>query len=127
VPLAAVWALIVRPRVAVVGADIAVVQWYRTVCFPSRLLVGVHPDYWGSDLVLSDGRIVRTSTLQRPNWAAWIGRASRADKVGYKLLCIAASARGEPDPQRPGYRRSSGDLSGGFFAAVTAAIGRMFG
>lgn len=126
IPLAALWILILRPRVALVEDDIAVVQWRRTVRFPAQLLVGVAHDYYGTDLRLSDGRVVRTEMLQRPNVAAWTGYRSRAERISHELLCHAATLRGEDLPSPPGSRRSRGDLSGGALAAIGAAIAAIF-
>lgn len=126
VPLAGVWVLVLRPQVVVLDNEIVVIQWRRTIRFQAALLVGVAFDYYGTDLELSDGQVVRTDTLQRPNWAAWTGKKSRADRITYELLCHAAAKRGEPKPEPAGSRRSTGDVSGGVFAAIGATLGAMF-
>ncbi len=122
-----VWICVLRPRVVIADSEIVVVKWFRTLRRPLRDLVGARPGYFGTELMFAVGGSVVAGTLQRPNWAAWLGKLSRADKVAHRLLCRAALSRGEPPPSISSPRRSVGDLRAGLGAALGVLIAALFG
>lgn len=121
-PLALLWFMILRPRVAVVDEQLVIVQWRRTIIFPLESLIGVQPHYYGADFNFSDGNSAGTAVFDRPNWAAWAGKQSRGDRIAYQLRCLAAARRGEPAPALAGFRRGPGDPASSILAGLGVAI-----
>jgi len=117
------WFIVIRPRLVVMDDEVIVVRPLTTRRFPLRQIISASPGYYGTDFKLVDGSMFTAATLQRPNYAVWFGRPSRADKVATQILNAAADLRGEPSPQPPGWRRSKGDVSAGLWAGIWAALG----
>jgi hypothetical protein len=124
--VAATWIAGLRPRVGLVGDEVVIVSIFRTRRFPLREVVGASPGYYGTELRLADGRTFTAGTVQRPNFAAWRGRESRADRVASIVLAAAAHERGEPPPAPPGAHRNAGDLPSGVTSGLGASISSLW-
>lgn len=125
------WLCIVRPRLLVTTNEVIVVKWFRTIRFPLAEVLSAQSDYYGLTFNLVDTpsseeslwqRTCSTSVLQTWNVTKWLGRESRADRVGALLTREAAVLRGE-DPATddvPEGRRGFGNLFMGFWTAITS-------
>lgn len=116
------WLAFVRPRLVLTDDEVVVVG-FLTSRYPLVDVVGAEPDYMGTWFRLADGSGFWTSVLQRPNWAAWLGRRSRADRIATTILTAAALKRGEEPPEPVGGKRGKGDLSSGLFIGMSGSGG----
>jgi hypothetical protein len=120
------WCLVFRPRAVLLADEVVVVRWFTTRRYPLVEVVDATPGYHGTAFRLADGRTFNAGTLQRPNYAAWFRRRSRADVVATRILAAAAGRRGEPAPE-PIEPRRKGDLRSGIFAGIGVMIAAIFG
>ena len=119
------WFIVVRPRIVLDREDVTVVNWFRTGSFPLASVVDARPGYWGTEFDLTDGAAFTAGVLQRPNYKAWLGRASRADKVAMLVLEGGAQLRGQRPTVVLPPGRGVGDLGTGLGAALAGLIGSL--
>jgi len=120
--VALVYWTVVRPRLILTANEIVIVKWFRTVRVPLVDVVAARAAYYGLTFSLADGSTRECSCLQTPNYARWLGRPSRADRVGAYVVGRAAAARGET-PQSPAedeISRTPGNLVPGILQALVA-------
>ena len=116
------WLLLVRPRIVLTDDEVIVVRPLTTRRYQLRSIVDAAPGYYGTTFTSDDDSTFSAATLQRPNYAAWFGRTSRADRVATLILTAAARLRNDPAPEPLGGKRNAGDIKAGFWAGVWAAI-----
>ncbi|WP_139230158.1 hypothetical protein [Nocardioides terrae] len=120
------WCSFVRPRLALTEDEVIVVGLVATR-YRLRDVVDAKPGHGGTAFRLADGDTFSTSVLQRPNYAAWFGRVSRADRVVTEILTAAAGKRGEPAPDPVGDRHGVADAKSGILMGIAVALSSRFG
>ena len=103
--LPATWVFVVRPRLVMLDEELVVVGVFTTRRYPLRDIVGADPTGFGTYFSLADGDTFCASTIARPNYAAWLGRRTRAHKVATRIVVRAAELRGDPVPDPVGQPR----------------------
>ncbi|HEY0890238.1 MAG TPA: hypothetical protein VGE38_11565 [Nocardioides sp.] len=110
--LPVVWGMFVHPRLVLTDDEVIVVG-LMTMRYRLSDIVGAEPGYHGTWFQLANGDGFMAAMLEHPNYAAWLGIRSRADRVATTILTAAAAKRGEPAPEPIGGKRGKGDLGAG--------------
>jgi hypothetical protein len=84
-------------RVSITASDngVTVVSLTGTTRIAWDEIMHCTPGYWGIEITLRDGTVVNASAIQKPNYATWLKRRTRADEVADAL-----NARGSGSADR---------------------------
>jgi hypothetical protein len=86
------YANILRPKLCIDSERMTIRNTGRTRTFSRELVRRASPTYYGLFIHLKDGHIHRARAIQKPNYASWLKRRTRADQVADEINQWAASA-----------------------------------
>jgi hypothetical protein len=86
------YANILRPKLCIDGERMMIRNAGRTRTVPRELVHRASPTYYGLFIHLKDRHIHRARAIQKPNYATWLKRRTRADQVADEINLWAASA-----------------------------------
>ena len=75
------WRYAFVPFVALRTSDVLVRNRWGQQVIPYGDIASVHPGYYGTTFRLKTGSSVTAWAVQKPNWASWLHRRTRADDL----------------------------------------------
>lgn len=80
-----VWAGVLWPKLCLEDESLTIRNFGRSRSVPRGMVLRAYPHYFGIWIVQKDGHGHRAWAVQRPRYAGWIRRPTRADRVADEI------------------------------------------